>query len=157
MAGCLPVESIRQSTLECLYNQSCINILALQPNISRPTPLISSSKFPPDLTVGVMFDESLFIESWENTTSFEDYYAVCAPRSLTYSYQGRYRFATIFTMCVSAFGGLMIIWDLITPAVVKIWSLIKWKKKQKQQPILTDQMEIEPTSLEVSRKPIRKG
>ena len=115
MAGCLPMESLKQSTLECLYNKSCINILAIQPNISRPGPLKKySSRFSPNVTIGSMFDESLFIESWKNTSSFEDYFTLCAPRSLTYTYEGRYRIASIFTICVSAFGGLVILWQLIT-------------------------------------------
>ncbi|CAF1092079.1 unnamed protein product [Adineta steineri] len=158
MAGCLPLESIRQSTLECLYKQSCINILSIQPNISRPKPLkISLSKFPLNLTIGSIFDKFLFIESWKNTISYEQYFTACSPRSLTYSYSGRLRFATIFTICVSAFGGLVIIWQLITPAIMKIWHLIKGKKQEKQLSIPQEQqLGIEQIILKISPKPINK-
>ncbi len=153
MAGCVPIQSIRQSTLECLYDQSCIDKLSVQPNISRPSPLnISSTKFPPNMTVGSMFDESLFIESWETTFSFENYFIACAPRSLTFTFEGRYRLAYIFTICVSAFGGLVIIWELITPAIVKIWTLIRWKKKQRSSSILPHQTRTEQTTVKMSHK-----
>jgi len=160
MAGCLPVESIRKSTLECLYNDSCINILSLQPNISRPKSLkMFSSKFLPNMTIGSMFDESLFIESWKSTYNFEEYFRACAPRSLTFTYQGRFRLHVIFTICVSAFGGLIIIWDLITPAIVKILNLFKWRKQRRPSTtaILSDQMNAKQNKLKMSRKPIIKG
>ena len=158
MAGCLPLDSIRQSTLECLYNQSCINILSLQPNISLPMPLQASlSKFPTNSTIGSMFDKSLFVESWEKISSFEDYFAVCAPRSLTYSYQGRFRLASIFTVCVSAFGGLVIMWELITPAVVKLWNAVQRKKQRRQPHIPSNQIRDKQAVEQMSREPIKKG
>lgn len=158
MGGCLPLESIRQSTLECLYKQSCVNILSLQPKISRPKPLnISLSKFSLNLTIGSMFDKSLFVESWGKKSSFDKYFTACAPRSLSYSYQGRLHLATIFTICVSAFGGLVIVGQLITPAIIKIWFLIKWKKQQKKSSIPSDQMGIEQIVIKMSPKPINKG
>jgi hypothetical protein len=154
MAGCLPLDSIRQSTLECFYNQSCINILTLQPNISRPKALRKiSPTFPRNSTIGSMFDKSLFVESWQIKSSFEDYFSACAPRSLTYSYQSRFHLPSIFTFCISTFGGLVIIWQLITPAIVKIWNLIKWKKKQRQSDIPSHQTEIDQTTT----KPINKS
>ncbi|UJR10950.1 hypothetical protein I4U23_015135 [Adineta vaga] len=134
MAGCLPMESLRKSTLECLYNQSCIDILALQQNISRPKALEKSLKFSENLTVGSMFDQSLFIELWENQTSYEDYFTLCAPRSLTYTYKGRFRLAAIIAMSISAFGGLAVLWEFITPAIAKIWHLIQRKKRRVDLP-----------------------
>ena len=158
MAGCLPMESIRQSTLECLYDESCVDVLSLQPNISRPKALKrSSSKFSPNSTIGSMFDESLFIESWNTTSSFEDYFLLCAPRSLTYTYEGRYHIAAIFTISISAFGGLVVLWDLVTPIIVKIFYLIKWKKRQKQPRILPNQITIQHTTSQTVPRPKIKG
>ncbi|CAF0883127.1 unnamed protein product [Adineta ricciae] len=130
MAGCLPLESLRHSTLECLYDQSCVDILAIQPEIFHPKALQKSpsSKFSLETTIGMMFDKSLFVESWQPNTSFEDYFTTCSPRSLTYTYQGRSRLPAIITICVSAFGGLVIAWQMITPAIVHLWTLIKRKR-----------------------------
>ena len=77
-----------------------------------------------------MFDKSLFVQSWKKRFSFDKYFIACSPRSLSYSYQGRLRLVTIFTICLSAFGGLTIVGQLITPPIVKICYFIKWKKKK---------------------------
>ncbi|CAF0779383.1 unnamed protein product [Rotaria sp. Silwood1] len=144
MAGCLPLESIRQSTLECLYNQSCVNSLILQPKLSSPKALnISLSRFPLTKTIGSMFDESLFVESWFNTSNFSQYFATCAPQSLSYSYKGRFHLVFMFTICIGAFGGLFIIWEVITPVLVKYWSRIKSKRQQNQSATQSKQTDIE--------------
>ena len=158
MAGCLPLESIQQSTLECLYTQSCINTLSYQSKISRPKPLkIAQSKYPSNLTIGTMFDKNLFVESWENTSSFEVYFNACAPRSLTYSYQGPYRLASIFTICVSAFGGLVVVWRFLIPLGIKLWQFIQWKKQHIQSPNISDAVGIEQAILRMAPKPIDQG
>ncbi|CAF1006039.1 unnamed protein product [Rotaria sordida] len=158
MAGCIPLDAMRQSTLECLYNQSCINAISLQPKISRPKALNTSlSRFPLNSTISSIFDESLFIESWQNQSSFEKYYAACAPQSLSYSYANRFHLGTIITMSLSAFGGLVIAWQLITPTFIKIWKRIKWKKQQKQSPTTTEQTHIEMEILKMAPRPINQA
>ena len=63
MAGCLPYNSLLQSTLQCFYNQSCIDhIQTFIHGFSLVSPL-SSSHFPQDTTVKSLLDE-LFVESW---------------------------------------------------------------------------------------------
>jgi hypothetical protein len=151
MAGCLPLDSMRQSTLECLYNQTCINAISLQPEISQPKALNKSlTRFLLNSTIGSIFDESLFVESWQNKSNFEKYFSACAPRSLSYSYQARFHFETILTLSLSAFGGLVIGCKLITPIFIKIFNRIK-RKKQKEQ------TEIELETMEMPRKTLNQG
>ena len=159
MAGCIPLDSIRQSTLECLYNQSCINAISLQPKLSQPKPLnLSLSRFPLNSTIGSMFDEALFVESWQNTSSFENYYTVCAPQILSYSYQGRFHLGTILTLSLSGFGGLVIVWLLVTPAIVQTFTLIKRRKQQRKQPIIdSEQQSVGLALTQLAPKPINKG
>jgi hypothetical protein len=158
MAGCLPLDSMRQSTLECLYNQTCINAIALQPKISQPEALnISLTRFSLNSTIGSIFDESLFVESWQNKSNFENYFSACAPQSLSYSYQGRFHLGTILTLSVSAFGGLVIAWKLITPIFIKIFNLIKWKKQQKQSSSSLEQSPIELEMIKMAPKTRNKG
>jgi hypothetical protein len=141
MAGCLPLDSMRQSTLECLYNQSCVDSLILQPDLSQPKALNASlSRFPLNATVGSMFDGSLFIESWFNTSNFSQYLAACAPRSITYSYQGRFNIIQLIIILIIAFGGLFIILEMITPILVKLCSR---KKQSGQSTIQLEQINIE--------------
>ncbi|CAF1148794.1 unnamed protein product [Rotaria sordida] len=154
MAGCLPLEAIRQSTLECLYNQSCIDVISLQPKVSRPRALnVSLTRFPLNLTIGSLFDNYLFIESWENRSSFENYFATCAPRYLSYSFESRFYLGTIITMSLNAFGGLVIALQLITPALVKIFKLIKWKKQRTEQ---TTTVEPRHVQIEITNKLLKQ-
>ncbi|CAF3985031.1 unnamed protein product [Rotaria sordida] len=158
MAGCMPLDSIRQSTLECLYNQSCINAISLQPKISQPKALKTSlSGFPINSTIGSMFDESLFVEFWQNQSNFENYFAACAPQSLSYSYESRFHIGTIITMSVSAFGGLVLAWQLITPALVHIWKRIQWKKLQTRKFTTAQKTDVEIEITEMVLKPINKA
>jgi hypothetical protein len=141
MAGCLPLDSIRQSTLECFYNQSCVNSLILQPDLSQPKALNASlSRFSLNATIGSMFDESLFVESWFDQSSFDQYFAACAPRFLTYSYKGRLNIIHMITIFIVAFGGLFIIWEIFTPIIVKLWSQINRKKQLDQPPTHLEQI-----------------
>lgn len=150
------MESLRQSTLECLYDQSCIDILALQPNISHPKPLPQSAAFLVNATVGSMFSQSLFVESWQRNASFERYCELCAPQSLTYTKEGRFRLAAIVTTSISAFGGLVILWELITPAFVKISSLFMWRRR-KHPCILLEPTSSPATAAKASPRSPRKG
>ena len=155
MAGCIPLDSMRQSTLECLYNQTCINMISLQPEISQPKSLnISLTRFLLNSTIGSIFDESLFVESWQNKSNFENYFSACAPQSLSYSYQGRFHLGTILTLSLSAFGGLVIVWKLITPIFIKIFHVIKRKK---QSPSSVEQTPNELEMVQTRRKTINKG
>ncbi|CAF0862999.1 unnamed protein product [Adineta steineri] len=130
MAGCTPLDSIRQSTLECLYNQTCINAISLQPEISRPQALNRSlTRFLLNTTIGSIFDEALFVESWQDKSNYENYFSACAPQSLSYSYEKRFHFRTILTLSLSAFSGLVIVWKLITPIFLKIFHFIQRKKQ----------------------------
>ncbi|CAF1036853.1 unnamed protein product [Rotaria sp. Silwood1] len=157
MAGCIPLDSMRQSTLECLYNQSCVDAISLQPKISRPKALNASlSRFPLNSTIASLFDESLFVEYWQNQSSFENYFAACAPRSIFYSYERRFHLGKTITMSLSAFGGLVIIWQLITPAIVKIWQRIKWKKQPNQPTTDPEQSSVDLEVLNMTPNPINK-
>ncbi|CAF1354313.1 unnamed protein product [Rotaria sordida] len=158
MAGCMPLDSMRQSTLECLYNQSCIDAISLQPKIFRPKALNASlSTFPLNSTIGSLFDESLFVEIWKNQSSFENYFAACQPQSLSYSYERRFHLGKIITMSLYVFGGLVTAWELITPAIVIIWQRIKWKKQQSQRSTTAETTCVELELMKMAPKPINKA
>ncbi len=158
MAGCLSLDSMRQSTLECLYNKTCINAISLQPKISQPEALnISLTRFSLNSTIGWIFDESLFVESWQNESNFENYFSACAPQSLSYSYEGWFDLGRIVTLSVSAFGGLVITWKLITPIFIKIFNLIKWKKQKRKSPSSLKQTPIELEMMKMAPKIRNKG
>ncbi|CAF4888015.1 unnamed protein product [Rotaria sp. Silwood1] len=158
MAGCIPLDAMRQSTLECLYNQSCVDAISFQPKIFRPKALnVSLTAFPLNSTIGSLFDESLFVETWKNQSSFEKYYAACQPQSISYSYKSRFHFGTIITLSLNAFGGLVTVWELITPAIVIIWQRIQWKKQQRQQSTTAEITCVELEIMKMAPKPINEA
>jgi len=135
MVGCLPYSSLLQSTLECFYNQSCINMIQTFINgLSLVSPL-SSSHFAQNTTVNDLLDE-LFIESWNNDSNFTGYFQICSPQSCTYSYDQRFNLLYIIVTIISLFGGLRIIIHFSTPYIVKI---IRGVQKTKCSPNTTDE------------------
>jgi hypothetical protein len=79
-----------------------------------------------------MFDDSLFVESWRNSSNFSAYFSACQPRSISYSYSARFDLIWIISTCVSTFGGLVIGWQLLTPALVRGWRWCKLKKRSEE-------------------------
>ena len=152
MAGCTPMDSIRQSTLECLYNQSCVDAISLQSPVKALN--IYLTRFNINLTIDQIFNESLFVESWNIKSSFENYFSACSPRSLSYSYERRFHLGTIITISLSAFSGLILVWQLVTPAIVKILSLIQ---SERQSSRTLGQTPVQPAIIKTVPKPINKG
>ncbi|UJR18709.1 hypothetical protein I4U23_005616 [Adineta vaga] len=75
--GCTPSESFHLSTLECFYNQSCLNLIYQYTNISIPLSN-TSNYFPPNTTINELINHS-FVEQWSNKTNYSLYYSQCAP------------------------------------------------------------------------------
>ncbi|UJR29777.1 hypothetical protein I4U23_017324 [Adineta vaga] len=154
MAGCLPLDSIRQSTLECLYDEFCIKMISFQSNNSLPKILNQNlTRYSLNRTIGSIFDESLFVEFWKNETSYENYFNSCSPRSLSYSYRQRFHIGTIITITLTSFAGLILLWELITPIFIQIYKLIKKKRKSQTS---SQQTQIESSIINVPTKPINK-
>ncbi|CAF4267959.1 unnamed protein product [Rotaria sp. Silwood2] len=120
--GCIPQNALLQSTLECLYNQSCLDILISLTGAVQTTSALnisnSFSKFNPTTTIGILFD-NLMIESWENSTDFATYFQKCAPKACSYSYVQRFFLIYMITTLASIFGGLNIALRIISPLFVK--------------------------------------
>lgn len=126
---CLPVLATFASSLECFYNQSCID--SVQQAFSRSINVSSlkrnePSRFPMSMSLGNIIDE-LFVEEFINSTSFSAYYNECAPISCTYTFSQRFDRVFIFTTFVGLVGGLNAALRMITPYVIA-WILFVKKK-----------------------------
>ncbi|CAF4250633.1 unnamed protein product, partial [Rotaria sp. Silwood2] len=84
VAGCYALESLLQSTLECFFDQECLNTVVQffsSSNLTNVEALNENvTQFPRQTTIGVILRE-LFIENWVTMSSFENYFAQCAPIS----------------------------------------------------------------------------
>lgn len=122
--GCYTVESVLQSTLECLFDISCLNgILAFFPlsNSIVKNPLnLSQTRFPPKTTVDTLVS-NVFVENWSIDSSFDYYYAECAPILCSYTLTAHNNFLYVLIKLVSMYGGLAIVFRLCIPRVVSWW------------------------------------
>lgn len=145
VVGCWPIHGLLMSTLECFFSSSCIDTIIsyldyyLEMDGSPPTnftipdvlalqikPLSGSisSRFAPNTTIGTLIDE-LFIEQWTNTSSYESYYATCAPSVCRYQYTSRNDALYVITSILSIYGGLTVSLRFIVWNTMRLYRLIK--------------------------------
>jgi hypothetical protein len=120
LVGCYPLESLFQSTLECLYNITCINGLK-NPNQSSNMNInpLNSTLSSPNVTVQSLMND-LMLDRWEPNITYEDYYAICAPLSCTYIITEQANPIYIITTIIGLYGGLNVALKFIVPVLVKI-------------------------------------
>ncbi|CAF4851826.1 unnamed protein product [Rotaria sp. Silwood1] len=95
MFDCLPSLMVLASSLECFYDQSCIDtILALYTRKFNISILDETrmSHFPPKMILKEIIDQ-LFIEEILNKSSFAVYYEKCAPIACSYTCSNAFHLA----------------------------------------------------------------
>ena len=114
VGGCLPVDGLRQSTLECLFDSVCVETIRLLINsttsYSIPDALNDNltTRYPSVTTkVGTLVEE-LFIEEWLNTTNYSAYYEKCSPRACHYLETQYNTFIYTVTLLLGLYGGLTV-------------------------------------------------
>jgi hypothetical protein len=126
--GCTAVESVLQSTLECLFDWSCLeNIRTYIPssNISGIYPLnTSQTKFAPNTSIQTIID-ALFIEKWSTEYSFSNYFEQCAPVFCTYTLEELNNVLYVITKLLGLYGGLTAALRLCIPFIIGWWRKIK--------------------------------
>ena len=120
------MEALLQSTLECWYNQTCLDLL--QSNIRSSsssqwnlTALDSpkSTHYFSNSTVQDLLDE-LMIEIWNASIVYEKYYMQCQPQECTYVYKQKYGLFRTITVFIGLLGGLTVVLAGIIPLTVKL-------------------------------------
>ena len=121
-SGCMPVDSSRQSSLECFFNQTCIN--AIIPYLATPdanftamNPLLSS-RFDVNSEVDSIVSQ-LMVEEWGFSISYDKYYTKCAPLTCTYSRATRNSFGYVLTTFISLLGGLCTGLAIVVPLIIR--------------------------------------
>ncbi|CAF1258699.1 unnamed protein product [Adineta ricciae] len=126
-SGCLPVTSILVSSLECFYNQTCIDQLLLYfPTNERfqAIPAHPQSIYNPESTIQTIVN-NLMIENWTIGISYEKYYSERAPSSCTYLQIARYSVGFIIKRLISLLAGLVLILGLLISLVLKVIHRLK--------------------------------
>ncbi|CAF4202656.1 unnamed protein product, partial [Adineta steineri] len=119
--GCLPVNAILLSTLECFYNQTCLNqLISFFPTNEKFLAMNFSeqSRFAINSTVQMIVDE-LMIEQWITNISYDKYFKQCAPNLCTYTKNEKYTFTFILTKIISLLGAFTLVLGFIIQLIVR--------------------------------------
>ncbi|CAF1306606.1 unnamed protein product [Adineta steineri] len=111
-----------ESTLECIYDQDCLNTItqmllaeSIQPLFSTRTRFKSSNT-----TKLTIIASELFIEHWGVEFVYEKYFASCQPKTCSYVSSERFQImdsmGTIFTI----YSGICILLQFIIPIGFKL-------------------------------------
>jgi hypothetical protein len=125
-ASCLHVQSLFQSSLEYLFNQTCLDavrqIIAIEhPYIHLPLKLsalqTNLTKFSPNTPVEEIVNK-MMIETWDEKVQYSQYYEECAPKICSYFVTSRNNALYVFTTMIGLFGGLSVALRIIVPLIV---------------------------------------
>jgi hypothetical protein len=121
--GCYNNEATLQSTLECYYNQRCVDLLH---SLLGPTVAFNATALDP--TLDSRFNTSSLIsslviqmmaENWTYTSSHESFYNQCNPFECVFSYEGNNGFFETGTILMELAGGLTMIIKFLIPLIIK--------------------------------------
>ena len=120
--GCLPMDALYRSTLECFFSAECLStLLRLTGALQTISPLDDSaalSHFRPNASIGAVFGE-LFIESWQQMSNYSLYFQTCEPTLCTYSYSRKLRVIYMVATLFGIIGGLSVALRLLSPYLLQ--------------------------------------
>ncbi|CAF0796397.1 unnamed protein product [Didymodactylos carnosus] len=117
MAGCYPLEALLQSTLQCFYDQQCIDSNETFKSLNSS---FVSSRFDVNSSIEFIVQQ-LMVEEYLVNKSYEKYFDQCSPSSCTYSYTGSQDEIDIATSLIGLYGGLVVISQWITVLSIKVY------------------------------------
>ena len=137
--GCLPSESLLASTVECFFDQSCVDLLhtemlrnATDQRYRRMKSLGENKRRRLSSTVKDLL-EKLFMETWTTNVSYERYFLRCAPNQCLYSYIDNANPLYVLTTLLGLYGGLKVVltcWSAQLVCFVR--SMSNYCKRQRQ-------------------------
>ena len=116
MAGCYPLENLLQSTLQCFYNQQCIDPNAYYQALNSS---LISTHFHINSTIEVLLEE-LMVERYLSNVSYTQYFNQCSPTLCSYSYNGHSQTIDILITLLGLYGGLLIITSWFTAWIIEL-------------------------------------
>lgn len=160
VVGCMPIEGLTMSTLECFYSSDCISTITthleyymqvdgsppnnfippvIPPIVIPPLDNSTPSRFLPNSSIGSLINE-IFVEDWVTTTSYENYFRACIPSLCQYRYTKRQNMIYIALSLLAVYGGLTVGWRF------SVWNgliLYRWIKRW----YVTRQTTVQPITI----------
>ncbi|CAF0883894.1 unnamed protein product [Adineta steineri] len=115
------------SSLECFYNQSCLNILLSSYTNPLNISILNqslSSRFVSTTKIELLINE-LFLEKIFNQTNYTEYYSQCLPNICQYIYIYRFNWIYVLTIFLGLLGGITTVLHIITPYIIRLILCIK--------------------------------
>ena len=136
--GCLVMDGLLISSLECWYDRSCVDKLSrwlVEEGVNHrfditPLDADSPSRFTTNTSMNDLINE-LLLESWMIDVSYEKFYRQCAPQSCTYTIRGRYDLVYAILLIIAIYGGLSKALQIIVPNLVRLVFLALYWKRQR--------------------------
>ena len=123
-AGCYPMQSLLESTLECFFDSKCsssaMSFFSQSTNRTFQGLNSNETSFDVKAPIKTLFND-LFIEQWSTVISFPSYFKQCAPISCTYPVTQRNDPLYIWTKLLGLYGGLGAALRFIVPHAVAWW------------------------------------
>ena len=132
MTGCYPIEALLQATLQCFYDQQCIDANGTFPPLDVHT--LDGSQFHVNTTIESMLNH-LMVEKYSTEISYERYYNHCAPSSCSYTHADHRGTIDVITSLIRLYGGLTI----ITRCLAVIFTKLCFYRKHHIHPQTTEQ------------------
>ncbi|CAF0984316.1 unnamed protein product [Adineta steineri] len=121
LVGCTPLESLLQSTIECLYEQSCVDLLGTYLNMSLSNSSISLNKNETRFSSTNTTDsivQQMFVETCSSNVSYNQYFEQCKPDSCSVTLFESGSFIIVVTTILGLYGGLTTFLKLLVPFLV---------------------------------------
>ena len=138
MVGCYPIEALLQTTLQCFYDQDCIDPTSTFPKLNSS--FLERSQFNINSTLESMLN-NLMVEEYLTELTYERYFNQCAPSSCTYIHLERRSTIELITALVGLYGGLVLITGCLATIMIKLW----FYRKHRVHPQNTEQTDNLPT------------
>jgi hypothetical protein len=140
--GCTPSESFLNSTLECFYDTSCVNLIQEQTgnanrsnDVDAPILLpMNGSRFPINTTMFNLVQE-LFTEEWLTTINYSAYFDQCSPTLCSYTFIEQINPFYTVTVLLGIYGGLNFILKWICPNIIYMMAKVYWWRKKRRNTI----------------------
>ena len=153
-SDCLIVNGVLKSSLECYYDEICIN--QLHGSIANVNPLSKTGNryFMLNSTIQQILDK-LMIDEVLTDVTFDKYYAQCNPKYCSYIAFRRFNLFFAMSTLIGAYGGLSLVLRIIIPRISK--QIMRRKKRSNQDQTLDSpqiQKESKLTSCVISYKTV---
>lgn len=121
--GCYLDEALRRSTLECYFNQSCIDTLKFYLGVNQSLaikPLDSNAISSFNITSPLDYIiTNLMVDRWVMNDSFKNYFEECHPSSCYYTLVTRMPLIVILTTLIGLYGGLAKVLRILVPLIMR--------------------------------------